>query len=462
MRLIIVGGGPTGLTAALLAAEAGHNVTVLEQSHRLGGMAASITVSDQRVDLGSHRLHPTASDDVRGLLERLLGNDLQTRERNGRIRIGGRWVMFPLSPLDLARRLPPRFVASVALDTLLAPLRNERDDTYDEVVRAGLGPSVLRWFYGPYATKLWGRDPADLHGDVARRRIAVTSIRQLVQKLVRAKLDGPPTFLYPKRGYGQVVDALVTHAEQAGVEIITGAGVDRMAASAGGRAVTWNVGGEARNETVDRVFWTASPARLAEVLAVENGVERPAIPARGHRGVVLVFLTLDCDRYTKFDAHYFPELDVLAARVSEPKNYRDGDDPQGQTVLCAEIACDPGDETWTADTGALGKRVMASLAAAEVRAGAEPAVLAVHLERLPAVYPVIAADDMAAQQELLDWAHKVDGVTLLGRQGLVVADNLHHVMDMAFAAVACLDSTGWNEGSWREALRRFEDHVVED
>ena len=55
---------------------------------------------------------------------------------------------------------------------------------------------------------------------------------------------------------------------------------------------------------------------------------------------------------------------------------------------------------------------------------------------------------------------------VLGRQGLAVADNLHHVLDMALAAAACLDggrgANGWDAARWAAQRRRFDDFVVDD
>ena len=56
------------------------------------------------------------------------------------------------------------------------------------------------------------------------------------------------------------------------------------------------------------------------------------------RAMVLVYLTLDTDQFTEFDAHYFPEREIRITRLSEPKNYSLTERP-GRTVLCAELPC---------------------------------------------------------------------------------------------------------------------------
>ncbi|MCB1249300.1 MAG: FAD-dependent oxidoreductase, partial [Acidimicrobiales bacterium] len=79
--VVVLGAGPTGLAAARALARRGVAVTVLEAGQAVGGMAASIEVGGQRVDLGSHRLHPAMARRERALVDALLGADLQERPR---------------------------------------------------------------------------------------------------------------------------------------------------------------------------------------------------------------------------------------------------------------------------------------------------------------------------------------------------------------------------------------------
>ena len=94
-RVCVLGAGPAGLGAALLLARRGHDVTVLERAPAPGGLAASFEVAGVRVDHGSHRLHRSCPPEILDELRAELGDDLQLRRRNGRIRLGGRWVALP-------------------------------------------------------------------------------------------------------------------------------------------------------------------------------------------------------------------------------------------------------------------------------------------------------------------------------------------------------------------------------
>lgn len=459
-ELAVLGAGPAGLMAALVAAEAGHRCTVFEAAPRVGGMAASFEVADQRVDFGSHRLHPSTDPALLARLAGLLGDDLQVRERNGRIRLERRWVGFPLRAFDLARHLPPRFALGVARDMIAGPWRRRRPagNSFAEALDATLGPTIVDRFYGPYATKLYGTDPAELDVELARRRVSATSASQILWRVLRSTRPAGRTFLYPRGGYGQIAERLAEAATSAGADIRREAAVHRLAV--GDDGVRVEAAGQGSPLDAAMAVSTLPVAALASVVepspppAVAAAIDQTRV-----RAMVLVYLVVDRPRYTPYDAHYLPDPEVATARLSEPKNYRDGDDPPDRTVLCAEMPCWAGDDVWTASDADLGEVVTEDL----LRSGLpDPAPMAVEVRRLRHVYPVFERRSAQARREVGEWGRSHDRLLVAGRQGLGVPDNLHHVLAMGADAAAAFTPRGVDRARWNRALDDFATHVVED
>lgn len=443
---VVVGAGPAGLATAWELRRTGHEVLVIEASDHVGGMAGARTVAGIRVDLGSHRLHPATPAWLLAELEQLV--DLQVRPRNGRIRMGERWVPFPLTPVGLARGLPAPVAARATLDAALTPARRLRADTYADVVRAGLGPTVWRHFHEPYAWKLWGTDPKQLAGELARRRVSAGSPGTVARRLVRG-MRSAPTFLYPRTGFGAIAEALAGQ-----VQVETGRRVNRIIEHEDRVIVGVSDG---RVVTASHVWATLPAWRVATWLGL---LDEPAGPPLV-RAMVLVYLVLDRRPYTTFDAHYLPDRRVLATRVSEPTNYRDNpDDPGDRTVLCAEIPCWEGDATWSASADALGARVADDL----VRSGLpDPRHVDVHIERLPSVYPVMTPQSLGSLARAERAMTMSRRVTVLGRQGLQTPDNTHHVLEMGVQAARSVRPDGtMDQAAWAAAREGFRGFVVED
>ena len=461
-EIVVVGAGPAGLMAALRSAQAGHQCTLLEAGEAVGGMAGSFEVAGQRVDYGSHRLHPATPERFLELFRTLLGPDLQVRPRHGRIRLRGRWLAFPLRAGDMIRNLPVSFGARAALDAATSPLRRRRmasSPSFQDEVARRLGSAVAGEFYVPYARKLYGVEAAQLDRELALRRVSASGAAEVLRRVVRAARPQGRRFLYPRAGYGQLSEALACAAADAGVDVRMRSRVCGVETTGDGVSVRFD-GGAIEADAFLSTMPAPALARAVEPSPPAKVLE--ALERCRSRAVVLAYIVVGRDRFTPFDAHYFPGPETRVARLSEPKNYRDGDDPRGQTVLCAEIPCWPGDELWQSSDDSIGEMVAGDME--RIGLGAiEP--VAVEVRRLPSVYPVYEMATMDARTTVEGWLRRLASgrVVPLGRHGLGVLDNLHHMLAMGEAAAGCLGPDGAvDPAAWSRSLDGFAAHVVED
>ncbi|MEQ1729372.1 MAG: FAD-dependent oxidoreductase, partial [Vicinamibacterales bacterium] len=293
--IVVLGAGPAGLAAAYkLATERRVPVTVIERQARVGGNAASFVVDGIPVDFGSHRLHPATPPGVMADIRRLVGDDLLDRPRHGRIRLRGRWVHFPLKAVDLVLHLPPSFVAGVLGDMIRKPFTGGAvEPSFGSILERGLGRTICRDFYFPYAEKIWGLRPEALDPEQARRRVGNSSLGKMIRKVASSvpglKKPGAGRFFYPKQGFGQICDAYARAAASAGATLLLNTTVTAVEASGGHvRHVRVHGDGDTRVLPATHVFSTIPLPLLATL--VQDGRPQPLAAAAvlPQRAMVLV------------------------------------------------------------------------------------------------------------------------------------------------------------------------------
>jgi protoporphyrinogen oxidase len=444
-------------------------VTVLETRNAVGGNAGSFEIDGIRCDYGSHRLHPSADREIMRDLRELLGPDLLYRPRHGRILLRGRWIHFPLKPLDLLLRLPKSFALGVLADRARKVARNDngKPETFATILERGLGRTICREFYFPFARKLWGVEPEELAVTTAQKRVSGNSLGKMVRKVASQipgfKAPGAGHFYYPRLGYGQISQCLSAAATKAGAEILLGTrftGIELDGKQI--RAVKYERDGQ---EFVipTRSVWSTIP--ITHLLRGIRPEPPPDVINAGSeisfRGMILIYLELEQDRFGDFDAYYFPEERIPISRLSEPKNFSGLSEPRGRTVLCAELPSDPGLPEWEMTDEELGRNLCQWM---ELAGLPKPTHLVkVITRRLRQAYPIYRRGYDERFNKVDRWLGEIDGLLTFGRQGLFAHDNTHHTLAMAYAASECLSSDGtFDRARWVAYRREFESHVVED
>jgi protoporphyrinogen oxidase len=373
--------------------------------------------------------------------------------------------------MDLALGLPPSFAVGVAGDLARKAFGSADGggprETFASVLEKGLGRTICENFYFPYVQKIWGLNPDELAVTLAQRRISANSLSKMTRKIFTA-LSGAGNssrgrFFYPRRGYGQISEAYHRGAREAGAEIHLSARVQSVEIeNAAVRVEYRDSGGSTRALDADQVWSTIPITILAKCLkpAVPEEVLRAAEGIQ-YRAMILIYLVLAQEQFSEFDAHYFPEASIPISRLSEPKNYSDGQGPKHCTVLCAELPCSPEGPEWRKTDEELGRLVGDSLGAAGIPVRAQ--IKEIAIRRVRQAYPIYAKGYEAYFNPLDQWLNQIDRLLTFGRQGLFAHDNTHHALYMAYSAVDCLDDGGcFNRERWQSFRRIFDNHVVED
>lgn len=470
LNVAILGAGPAGVGAAYQLHRTGRGrAAVIEQKDSVGGNAGSFEMSGQRVDFGSHRLHPSCDEAILSDIRQMLGGELLERPRHGRIRLRGRWIHFPLKPLDLMLRLSPGFAAGVTRDMVARRQADpEGGESFASVLWESLGPTICSDFYFPYARKIWGVEPGELSAIQARRRVAASSfgklIRKVLGKLPGVKPVGFGHYFYPRRGFGSISEAYGQEAVGLGARLELGSRVERIDVPVTDDEPWRITAGTAQGQRTIEADWIwstipislvarmASPAAPDEVQAAAAHIE--------YRAMLLIYITLGTDNYTEFDAHYFPEQSVAITRLSETKNYALLSAPAGRTTLCAELPCAPGDGTWEMSDDALVEQLLGDLRTAGLPETGP--VLESRVRRLRQAYPIYRTGYEKHFDRLDEWVGTLPRFLSFGRQGLFAHDNTHHALFMAYSAVDCVRDGRFDREKWSSYRAIFETHVVED
>src|SRR5205814_2257247 len=104
-RVVIIGGGPAGLTAGYLLSKEEVDLVVLEADPvYVGGISRTVTYNGFHFDIGGHRFF-SKSKAVEDLWTEILPNDMLVRARSSRIFYAGKFFSYPLKPFEALLKL---------------------------------------------------------------------------------------------------------------------------------------------------------------------------------------------------------------------------------------------------------------------------------------------------------------------------------------------------------------------
>jgi oxygen-dependent protoporphyrinogen oxidase len=228
-RVVIIGGGISGLSAAYYLAKNGVPSTILESRPRLGGVIRTDHVEGCTLEAGPDSFlsaKPAAFDLIRelGLADQVIGSN--DRERVTYVRKGGRLVPLPdglmmivptrILPLLTTRLLSWRTKFRMGMELLRAPRPKPGDESVADFIQEHYGAEAVDYLAEPLLSGIYGGNPAQLSvTSVLPRFVELANqygslTRGVLAARAKARRDRHPAPLFRtlKGGLGQLVDAL--------------------------------------------------------------------------------------------------------------------------------------------------------------------------------------------------------------------------------------------------------------
>jgi protoporphyrinogen oxidase len=446
MKIIIIGGGPAGLTAAYQLSKAQVPAIVLEKDNLLGGLSRTESYNGFLFDIGGHRFFTKVEAVEKIWREVLSEDDFPQRGRLSRIYFNRRFFPYPLRISASLFQVGLINLAIIPFSLLKAKMFPERNETnFEHWVSNRFGKKLYEIFFKTYTEKVWGMPGTEISADWAAQRIRGLSVGEIIKGFVRKqsgrqKREVVKTlineFNYPRRGPGMMWEAMGELIEQSGGEVRKNSDVTKIIWDERGvcgveitrRGKIEKVEGTdfISSMPIRELFKKLSPAPPPEVLKAAERLR--------YRDFLTIALVVNKPDVFPDNWIYVHEPEVKLGRIQNFKNWSpEMVKDQSQTCLGLEYFCFAGDALWEMPESELinlAKRELSQIGLVEERFVVDGKVL-----KIPNAYPVYDGEYKENLMKIRGFLNKIPNLQLVGRNGMHKYNNQDHSMLTAMLAV---------------------------
>ncbi|MEM9923666.1 MAG: NAD(P)/FAD-dependent oxidoreductase [Cyanobacteria bacterium P01_D01_bin.50] len=455
--VVVIGGGPAGLTAAYHLVKHGVKSIVFERSDKVGGISRTETYKGYRFDIGGHRFF-TKVGEVEQLWQEVMGDEFIKVPRLSRIYYQNKFFSYPLEPLNALSNLGLINSSLIMWSYFKAKVQpNPIEENFEEWVSNRFGTRLYKTFFKTYTEKVWGIPCTEIRADWAAQRIKGLSLKKAVINAVFGSNDTKTLikeFNYPKFGPGEMWERVQQIVDTKGSPVHLNTEVieferegDRI------KSVTIRQEGQIKKVTGENFISSMPISGLVKKLnpAPPEAVIEAASSLK-YRDFLIVSLIVNRAELFPDNWIYIHSPEFQVGRIQNFKNWSAAMVPDSsKTCLGMEYFCSEGDKLWEMSNSQL-----IELASEEIiKLG-----LGVHrgdvedgcVIRQYKAYPVYDGEYRQHLQVLQDYLSNFENLQTVGRNGMHRYNNQDH--SMLSALLAARNILGEEHDLWNINVER--------
>ncbi len=447
-KIVIIGGGPAGLTAAYQLYKLGKESIVLEKDRVVGGISRTVNYKNYLFDIGGHRFF-TKIKAAEDMWKEVLESDLLHRRRLSRIYYNKKFFFYPLRPLNALSMLGIWNSSMIIISYLYShifPYKNE--ETFEQWVSNRFGKRLYNTFFKTYTEKVWGIPCSEIRAEWAAQRIQGLSLMSALgsalfkqnqngrgKEVIKTLID---SFDYPKFGPGMMWQTVSEIVQDNGSEVHLGAEVeailrdkenskvDSLEVRLNGKKELFRGTDFISSMPVKELIQKFRPAAPGKVLEAASNLK--------YRDFLTVALIVNKAELFPDNWIYIHDPEVKLGRIQNYKNWSPYMVPDSsKTCLGLEYFCFEGDELWNMpdrELIELGKRELEMLGLVKASDVEDGCVV-----RMPKAYPAYDSKYQKMLDIIREFLDGISNLQLVGRNGMHRYNNQDHSMLTAMLAV---------------------------